>query len=758
MTRFVLDMNLRFFLRSMCVACWGFFAILSNAGQPVSADEREAFTPSARAYALLAQMTLDEKIGQLNLQAGDKDRIGPFISKETEQAISEGRVGGILNVYGAIHTHELQKIATTQSRLKIPLLIGLDVVHGYRTIFPAPIGQAASFNPDLITRAERVAAIEATSAGINWTFGPVLDLGRDPRWGRMVETAGESPWYAAVLAQARITGLQGEHLNAPDALLACAKHFAGNGATEGGREYSASDISLRALRDAELQPFERAVKAGLGCIMPAFNAVDGVPGILNQRLLQTVLRDEWHFGGMVVTDHGAIAELPRHGVAEDLADAAVGALKAGVDMDMASQAYSSSLKQAIETGRLDVARLDKAVLRVLAAKEALGLFDDPYARSVAKREHEKLDHSDHKALAIALAGESLVLLKNEQQLLPLAPKGRLALIGPFATDRNNLMGPWEANGQHAKVVSIREGFARVAPHMSLLLAEPDKEGLYGKKQIAAALNTARQADKIVIVLGEKAIDSGEASSRAFPGLLPDQMALLKAIKSLNRPFTVVLIGGRPFVEPDLYTLPTAIVHAWFPGSEGGEAVARLLTGLSEPVGHMPVSVPRSVGQIPITHDKRPTGRPSLGPPEAFMSGYIDEFTTPLYPFGYGLSYTRFDYSAPVILNGDDTAASRYKVMVKIRNSGSRQGTALVGLYTRQRVAPVSQPEKQLRGFTRLALKAGEEKEAIITLERADLEFWLNDTQKAKGSGWIDVMTGPDAGDTKAARFYIPAQP
>ena len=243
MTRFVLDMNLRFFLRSMCVACWGFFAILSNAGQPVSADEREAFTPSARAYALLAQMTLDEKIGQLNLQAGDKDRIGPFISKETEQAISEGRVGGILNVSGAIHTHELQKIATTQSRLKIPLLIGLDVVHGYRTIFPAPIGQAASFNPDLITRAERVAAIEATSAGINWTFGPVLDLGRDPRWGRMVETAGESPWYAAVLAQARITGLHGEHLNAPDALLACAKHFAGNGATEGGREYSASDIS-----------------------------------------------------------------------------------------------------------------------------------------------------------------------------------------------------------------------------------------------------------------------------------------------------------------------------------------------------------------------------------------------------------------------------------------------------------------------------------------------------------------------------------
>ena len=758
MTLFVLNKPVRCFLHGVFVFFLAWFAALFPKGSLAFAAEPTPFIPSAHGRDLLAQMTLDEKIGQLNLQSGDKDRIGPFISKETEQAISEGRVGGILNVYGAVHTHELQKIATTQSRLKIPLLIGLDVVHGYRTIFPVPIGQAASFNPDLITRAERVAAIEATSAGINWTFGPVLDLGRDPRWGRMVETAGESPWYAAVLAQARITGLQGDGLNAPDALLACAKHFAGNGATEGGREYSASNLSLRALRDAELQPFERAIKAGLGCIMPAFNAVDGVPGILNQRLLQNVLRDEWQFNGMVVTDHGAIAELPQHGVAENLAEAAIGALKAGVDMDMASQAYSSNLKQAVETGRIGTAQLDAAVLRVLAVKEALGLFDDPFARSVATREQEKLDHVAHKALAIELAGESLVLLKNEQQLLPLAPKGRLALIGPFATDRNNLMGPWEANGQHAKVVSIREGFARIAPQLSVLLAEPDKEGLYSKKQIAAAVNIARQADKIVVVLGEKAIDSGEASSRAFPGLLPDQMALLKAIKALNKPFTVVLIGGRAFVEPDLYTLPTAIVQAWFPGSEGGEAVARLLTGLSEPVGHMPVSVPRSVGQIPITHDKRPTGRPSLGPPEAFMSGYIDEFTTPLYPFGYGLSYTRFDYGAPVMLNSGEAQTDIYKISIKVSNTGTRQGSALVQLYTHQRVAPLSQPEKQLRGFTRLTLKAGEEKDAIIVLKRADLDLWVNDSQKVEGSGWINVMTGPDAGQIKTTQFYIAPNP
>ena len=391
----------------------------------------------------------------------------------------------------------------------------------------------------------------------------------------------------------------------------------------------------------------------------------------------------------------------------------------------------------------------------MATKEALGLFDAPYARSIAKREQETLDHSHHKALALALAGESLVLLKNAQQLLPLPPKGRMALIGPFATDRNNLMGPWEANGQHAKVVSIRDGFARIAPHLSLLLAEPDKDGLYGKKEIAAAVHAARKADQIVLVLGEKAIDSGEASSRAFPGLLPDQMALLKAIKALNRPFTVVLIGGRPFIEPDLYTLPTATLHAWFPGSEGGEAIARLLIGLSEPVGHMPVSVPRSVGQIPISHDKRPTGRPSLGPPEAFMSGYIDEFTTPLYPFGFGLSYTRFEFAEPVIVQTTEAQPSYDMIRVKIRNTGARDGTALVGLYTRQRVAPLSQPEKQLRGFTRLFLKAGEEKDAYIRLERADLDFWINDQQKVKASGWIDIMTGPDAADTQATRLFIP---
>ena len=720
------------------------------------AEPALSFVPSERVRALLAQMTLDEKIGQLNLQAGDKDRIGPYISKETEQAISEGRVGGVLNVYGAVHTHELQKIATTQSRLKIPLLIGLDVVHGYRTIFPVPIGQAASFNPDLIRRAERVAALEATSAGINWTFGPVLDLGRDPRWGRMVETAGESPWYAAQLVRARLAGLQGTDLTSPHALLACAKHFAGNGATEGGREYTASDLSLRALRQAELLPFEQAAKAGLGCLMPAFNAVDGVPGILNHRLLRSILRDEWRFTGMVVTDHGAIAELPRHGVADDLSDAAVRALQAGVDMDMASQAYSSSLKHAVLSGRLHAELIDQSVLRVLAIKEALGLFDDPYARSVKQREVETLDHPDHQALAVRLAEQSLVLLKNDNNLLPLKHKGRLALIGPFATDRNNLMGPWEANGQHAQVVSIHEGFRRATPALQLTIAEPDQHGTYGSQQIARAVQLARRAQQIVLVLGEKAVDSGEASSRAFPGLPADQLQLLRAIKQIGKPFSVVLIGGRPFVEPLLYQAPAAVIHAWFPGSQGGEAVARVLTGLTDPVGHMPVSTPRSVGQIPITHDQRPTGRPSLGPPEAFMAGYIDEYATPLYPFGYGLTYTQFSYAAPKILNGTDSSADHYEIAVRVRNIGQRSGTAVIQLYTKQRVAPLSQPEKQLRGFGRLHLHPGEEQQITLTLPRADLEFWLNDHEKISGSGWIDVMTGPDAAQTQSTQLFLNA--
>ena len=715
---------------------------------------------SERVMSLLRQMSLEEKAGQLNLQAGhdpdvDLQSRAPISSPLVEQAIREGKVGGVLNIAGAGNTRQLQLVATTQSRLKIPLLIGLDVVHGFRTIFPVPIGQAASFNLDLIGAAERVAAIEATASGINWTFAPVLDMARDPRWGRMVETAGESPWYTAAIARTRVQSLQGLHLSDPSSMLACAKHFVGNGATEGGREYTGANLSFRSMRDNELPPFEAAIGAGIGCIMPAFNAVDGVPGIVNKRMLSDVLRKELQFTGLVVTDHGAIAELPFHGVADNLVDASLAALTSGVDMDMASMGFGPFLPDAVRSGALNGDLLDQAVLRVLSVKERLGLLDDPFARHDQRREQMLLGHPDHLLLARQFAEESLVLLKNDHALLPFKRSARsIALIGPFGADQDHLMGPWEAAGIHRDVVSLREGMKRILPHITIRTVTTGYEDKADPKALAQAVAAARASDLIVLALGEKAMDSGEASSRANPGLPGQQLALLKAVARLGKPFAVVVIAGRPMIEPALYARSTAVVQAWFPGSQGGEAIARLLFGLSEPVGRLPVSIVRSIGQIPLTHDKRSTGRPSPGPPEAWASGYIDEATTPLYPFGYGLAYTQFNYSAPMLINADEADARTYRIKVTVKNTGERAGTTLVQLYTHQRLATIAQPEKQLRGFTRLYLKPGEQADAIISLNRDDLSYWSTDTNRQAAQGWIDLMTGPNAADTKTTALFV----
>ena len=733
------------------LACWVLMTSPALA-QPVYSE---------RVMSLLRQMTLEEKAGQLNLQAGHDPGIDPLprtpiSSPLVEQAVREGKVGGVFNIAGADNTRQLQQVAVTQSRLKIPLLIGLDVVHGFRTIFPVPIGQAASFNLDLISRAERVAAVEASAAGVNWTFAPVLDMARDPRWGRMVETAGESPWYTAAIARARVLAFQGEHLSDPSSILACAKHFVGNGATEGGREYTGANLSFRSMRDNELPPFEAAVEAGIGCLMPAFNAVDGVPGIVNRRMLSDVLRNEWHFAGLVVTDHGAIAELPFHGVAATLADASRAALAAGVDMDMASMGFGATLPEAVRVGKLDEAMLDQAVLRVLAIKERLGLFDDPFARHDSANEHRLVGHPDHLALARQLAEESLVLLKNDKALLPFKASARsIALIGPFGADRNHLMGPWEAAGIHREVVSLRDGIKRVHPRITIRTVATGYENTPDPNALARAVAAAKASDLVVLAVGEQAMDSGEASSRANPGLPGQQLALVKAVARLGKPFVVVVMAGRPMIEPALYTLAPAVVQAWFPGSQGGEAIARMLFGLSEPVGHLPVSIVRSIGQIPLTHDKRSTGRPSPGPPEAWASGYIDEATSPLFPFGYGLAYTQFRYHAPVLLDSDGTDASTYRIKVTVKNTGKRAGTTLVQLYTHQHIAAIAQPEKQLRGFTRLALQPGQQADAIITLNRRDLAYWSADNNRQPPQGRIDLMTGPHAGDTQATLLFLP---
>jgi beta-glucosidase len=719
-----------------------------------SADARmEAFVDS-----LLARMTLAEKVGQLTQYAGEWDPTGPRMTPAGDERIRRGEVGSFLSVFGAHATRRLQRIAVEESRLGIPLLFAQDVIHGFRTVFPVPLAEASSFDPQAVEEASRIAAAEAAAHGLHWTFAPMVDVARDPRWGRIVEGAGEDPYLGAAMAAARVRGFQGRDLRSPDALAATAKHFAAYGAAEGGRDYNVADVSERTLREVYLPPFHAAACAGAATFMAGFNELGGVPMHASRFLLTDVLRGEWGFRGLVVSDWAGVQELIPHGVAADRAEAARLGLSAGVDVDMVSEVYRKDLPPLVENGRVPAAALDEAVRRVLRLKYRLGLFDDPYVRSDTAREKAAVLTPAHRRVARRLAGESIVLLKNDGAALPLARDRvrRLAVIGPLAVDARSALGSWAGAGRPEDAVTVLEGLRRAAPGATVLHAPgvPDVRST-DRRGFAGAVRIARRADAVVLVVGETEDMSGEASSRASLDLPGAQRELVEAVRAASRgkPLVVVLMNGRPLALSWLHERVPAIVESWFLGVETGSAVADVLFGDVNPGGKQPVTFPRAVGQVPLYHARRNTGRPP-SESENYTSKYEDLPWTPLYPFGHGLSYTTFRYGPPRLSEARMTPADTLSVTVEVTNTGRRAGDEVVQLYVQDRVASVTRPLLQLRGFRRVSLRPGESRSVTFPLTVDDLAFWGPEMVRIAEPGTFVAYAGGSSVDVQAAPFEL----
>jgi beta-glucosidase len=699
-----------------------------------------------RIERLLGEMTLAEKLGQLTMTASSYTVTGPVIAGDSTEAIRAGTIGNLLNMVGPGPVHEMQRLAVEQSRLGIPLLIGLDIIHGHSTLFPIPLAEAALFDPDTWALTAREAAREGAADGLAMTFAPMLDVSRDPRWGRTAEGSGEDPLLAILMARAKVLGFQGQDLGAADTLAACAKHFCAYSPVAAGREYATVDISERTLREVHLPAFEAAIKAGVVSVMPAFTDLAGLPMTCHTGLLRDTLRRQWGFDGVIVSDYNAIAELIKHGVAADLADAAARALAAGVDIDMMSDAYRRGLPIALERGTATLAQIDQSVRRVLQLKERLGLFDDPYRRG-ATPEPESA-RTQRRQLARSVAARSIVLLKNAGNALPLAPSiGKLALIGPLAAATGEMRGPWWAAGTEEANVNVLDGLRSALPATQLLHTPGVSIEGEGREGIAAALHLCRQADAVVLCLGEAAVMSGEAASRADPGLPGQQWALAEAVAEVARarkiPLVAVLFSGRPLVVPALAEKADALVAAWFLGCEAGNALADVLTGRVSPSGRTPMSWPRTVGQVPIFFAQRPTGRPA-DPKDKFTSKYLDVANEPLYPFGHGLSYGAFSLADLQVSPATVREGGSISVQVEVTNTGARAAEETVFLFTHDKVASVARPVLELKGFGKIALEPGQSGTVRLTLAAADLRFLGPDLVSVYEPGEVEIAVGPSA--------------
>ena len=685
--------------------------------------------------SLLAAMTLEEKLGQLNLLSA-----GGNASPEQTVLVRRGLVGGLFNVIGTENTRAVDRVATTESRLKIPLLFGLDVIHGFRTIFPIPLAEAGAFDPELAEATARAAGREAAAAGINWTFAPMVDIARDPRWGRIAEGSGEDPYLASLLAAARVRGFQ-------ESILATAKHFAAYGAAEAGRDYNTADVSQRTLREVYLPPFKAAVDAGAATLMSAFNDIGGVPASGNAWLTDTVLRREWGFRGMVVSDWTSIAELIPHGVAASRAEAGRRALTAGVDMDMESRIYVDSLPALVRANRISLAVVDRAVRRVLRAKARMAQL-----RPVAPNAVEI------RALARRAARESIVLLKNEGGLLPLAPAvPAIALIGPLADNRLDPLGPWHTDGRPEDVVTVLQGIkSRVSSGTQVLYAQGAGIEDTSTAGFADAVAAARGAKVAILVLGERHDMSGEAASRSSLGLPGVQQQLLEAVAATGTPVVLVLMNGRPLILEWAVEHVPAIVEAWFLGVESGNATADVLFGDVDPSGRLPVTFPRALGQIPLYYNHRNTGRPPAA--EKYTSKYIDVPVTPRYPFGYGLSYTTFAYRDLKLGAARIGPRDTLTVSVTVTNTGTREGTEVVQLYVRDEVASVARPVRELKGFRRVTLKPGEARTVELRLAARDLAFYGLDMRPVVEPGTFRVFVGSNSAEGLEATFTLAGPP
>jgi len=702
---------------------------------PLTAQQAPALPTAPRVDldALLARMTTAEKVGQLVQRMGGRQRaLNSRLGPDELDRVRRGEVGSYLHVAGAEPLRELQRVAVEESRLGIPLLFGMDVVHGYRTIFPVPLAIAATWDPADAERAARIAAREASAAGLHWTFAPMVDVARDPRWGRIVEGAGEDPFLGSAMAAAQVRGFQGSDLSAPDAIMAATKHFGAYGAAEGGRDYAGADISERTLRETWLPPFEAAAHAGTASFMTAFNALDGVPTTGNAWLLRDLLRGEWGYRGVLLSDWRAIDELQAHGVAGSRAEAAALALRAGLDMDMVSDVYADQLAAAAERDPALMRLLDEAVLRILAVKRDLGLFADPYARHDTAREAAVMLAPEHRAEARRIAERAIVLLNNDGNVLPLAKTAsRIALVGALADDAPSALGSWKARGVPEDVVTLRAALAAVHPDL-----------VYVPEGTDAAVAAARQADVVVLALGEGFDRTGEARSFADIGLPQAQKDLLAAVAAAGKPVIVVLMGGRPLAVPEVADHADAVLGAWLLGDESGPALVRTLFGDANPAGRLPATFPRASGAVPFAYDQLPSGRPASEDLASDTVRYRDLPIAPLWAFGHGLSYTTFAYGPLTLDHASIPAAGgTVTVSVPVTNTGQRAGDEVVQLYIRDPVASVSRPVMQLRGFRRVALQAGETRRVSFTLNAAHFALWALQGGWTIEPGTIELMVG-----------------
>lgn len=722
--------------------------------------------------ALMAKMTIDEKIGQLNLPSIGFDVTGPILSQGVEDKIEKGLVGGVFNTYTPDAVRKLQDIAVKKTRLKIPLLFGYDVIHGHKTIFPIPLGLSTSWDMPLIEQTARAAAAEASADGVNWVFSPMVDIARDPRWGRVSEGAGEDTWLGSQVAKAMVKGYQGNDMAKNNAVMACVKHFALYGAVEAGRDYNVVDMSERKMFEYYLPPYKAAVDAGAGSVMSSFNEINGVPAAANKWLLTDLLRKQWGFKGMVATDYTAIMELMHHGVGDEPKVAEL-ALKAGDDMDMVSEIYLNQLKKLVESKKLDVSYINQACKRVLEAKYKLGLFDDPYRNISNDRAAKEIMSADKMELAKEAALKSMVLLKNQNNVLPLKSTAKIAFVGPMVKDQRDLIGNWSGAGDWKKAIAFWDALQTLYPNNNFLYAKGanmlddkmliDQMNPHGADIVADAKSPARlideavatadKADIIVAFLGEPFTMTGEAASRSDISLPENQMLLLKALKATGKPIVLVLMNGRPLTLSWENEHVDAILETWYGGTRAGEAIADELFGKYNPSGKLTMTFPRSVGQIPVYYNAKNTGRP-FSATEKYTSKYLDIANDPLYPFGYGLSYTTFSYS-PISLNKTNiTPVDQLKATITITNTGKYAGEETAQLYIRDILGSVTRPLKELKGFKKVFLMPGESKIIDFTITANDLKFYDINMKYTYEPGDFKLFIGTNSQDVKEADFSL----
>jgi beta-glucosidase len=748
--------------------------------KPVQSYQTAQYQAKKKAFVdnLLSKMTLDEKIGQMNLPTSGDFTTGQAQSSDIGKKVEQGLVGGLFNIKGADKIKAVQKVAVEKSRLKIPMIFGMDVIHGYETTFPIPLGLAASWDMNLVQQSAKVAAREAASDGINWTFSPMVDISREPRWGRVSEGSGEDPYLGSEISKNMVYGYQGKDLANGTNILACVKHFALYGAGEAGRDYNTVDMSHVRMFNEYFPPYKAAVDAGVASVMASFNEVDGVPATGNRWLQTEVLRNLWKFKGFVVTDYTGINEMVDHGMG-DLQQVSALALKAGVDMDMVGEGFLTTLKKSLAEGKVTQAEIDMAARRILEAKYDLGLFDNPYKHGDAKLAAKEVYNMENRNIARSAAAQSMVLLKNENQVLPLKKSGTVAVIGPLVNNSMNMAGTWSVATKHASSVSLMQGlqsnYGKEVKFLSAKGANIDYDAkleeiyaAHGKKTdrdnrskeelLKEAVDVANKADVIVLAIGESAEMSGESSSRTEITIPQSQVDLLNELKKTGKPIAMVLFTGRPLALTNVKDTPDSILNAWFAGSEAGNAIADVLFGKVNPSGKLPMTFPRSLGQVPIYYNAKNTGRPLSQDKvdkctyERFRSNYMDECNTPLYSFGYGLSYTKFNYSDITVSNTNPKGDQAIQASVTVTNNGNYDGAEVVQLYIRDMVGSITRPVKELKGFQKIFLKKGESRKVTFDITPENLKFYNGDLKYDWESGEFDIMIGTNSTDVKHSKI------